>query len=76
MSYLTIELKTNDEGGTAAELLYSGVDRNYAESVYHATLATAATSDRACHAAIILQGDGTPLEYMAYYKETSEEGAE
>lgn len=50
MSYLTIELKTNDQGGTAA----------------------AATSGRPCHAAIILQGYGTPLEYKAYTKEASE----
>lgn len=71
MSYLTIELKTNDEGGTAAEVVYTGKDRRVAEQKYHATLATAATSGRACHAAIILQGDGTPLEYMAYYREAS-----
>lgn len=72
MSYLTIELKTNDQGGTAAEVLYSGIDRRMAEKTYHATLATAATSGRVCHAAIILQGDGTPLEYMAYTKEATE----
>lgn len=72
MSYLTIELKTNDQGGTAAEVVYTGKDRRVAEQKYHATLATAATSGRVCHAAIILQGDGTPLEYMAYYREASE----
>ena len=72
MSYLTIELKTNDQGGTAAEVVYTGKDRRVAEQKYHATLATAATSGRPCHAAIILQGDGTPLEYMAYTKEASE----
>ena len=72
MSYLTIELKTNDEGGTAAEVLYSGIDRRVAEKKYHETLANAATSGRPCHAAIILQGDGTPLEYMAYTKEATE----
>ena len=72
MSYLTIELKTNDQGGTAAEVVYTGVDRRMAEKKYHETLATAATSGRACHAAIILQGDGTPLEYKAYTKEASE----
>ena len=72
MSYLTIELKTNNEGGTAAEVLYSGVDRRMAEKKYHETLGVAVTSGRPCHAAIILQGDGTPLEYMAYTKEASE----
>lgn len=71
MSYLTIELKTNDQGGTAAEVLYTGKDRRVAEQKYHATLATAATSGRACHAAIILQRDGTPLEYKAYVNETA-----
>ena len=33
MNYVCIELKTNDEGGTAADVLYTGKDRNYAESV-------------------------------------------
>lgn len=71
MAYLTIELKTNDSGGTSADVLYSGVDLRVAEQKYHATLATAATSGRPCHAAIILQGDGMPIEYKAYVNETA-----
>lgn len=71
MSYLTIELKTNDQGGTSAEVLYTGVDLRVAEQKYHATLATAATSGRPCYAAIILQGDGMPIEYKAYVNETA-----
>lgn len=66
MNYITIELKTNDEGGTAAEVLYSGKDRNYAEKKYHEALATAATSGRPCHAALIVQSDAVFIEGRAY----------
>lgn len=66
MNYITIELKTNDEGGTAAEVLYTGKDRNYAEKKYHEALATAATSGRPCHAAIIVQSDAVFIEGRAY----------
>lgn len=69
MSYLTIELKTNSEGGTAAEVVYTGADRRYAERKYHETLATAATSGRPCHAAILIQGDGTLLDTYCYVTE-------
>ena len=66
MNYITIELKTNDEGGTAAEVLYSGKDRNYAEKKYHEALATAATSGRTCHAALLVQSDAVFIEGRAY----------
>lgn len=69
MNYITIELKTNDEGGTAAEVLYSGKDRNYAEKKYHEALATAATSGRPCHAALIVQSDAVFIEGRAYVTE-------
>ena len=72
MNYICIELKTNDQGGTAADVLYTGADRNYAESVYHKTLATAATSGRACHAAVLLQSDGLLLDTYAYAKEVAD----
>ena len=72
MNYICIELKTNDQGGTAADVLYTGSDRNYAESVYHKTLATAATSGRACHAAVLLQSDGLVLDTYAYAKEVAD----
>ena len=58
MSFLTIELKTNDEGGTAAEVLYTGKDERVAWQKYHQALATAATSGRPCHAAMLITGDG------------------
>ena len=67
-NYITIELKTNAEGGTAAEVLYTGKDRNYAEKKYHEALATAATSGRPCHAALIVQSDAVFLEGKAYEK--------
>lgn len=66
MNYITIELKTNAEGGTAAEVLYTGKDRNYAEKKYHEALATAATSGRPCHAALIVQSDAVFIEGRAY----------
>lgn len=66
-NFITIELKTNDEGGTAAEVLYSGRDRAYAESVYHKALATAATSGRPCHAALVVQSDAVLVASQAYY---------
>lgn len=66
MNYITIELKTNDEGGTAAEVLYTGKDRNYAEKKYHEALATAATSGRPCHAALLVQSDAVFIEGRAY----------
>lgn len=66
MNYITIELKTNDEGGTAADVLYSGKDRNYAEKKYHEALATAATSGRPCHAALLVQSDAVFIEGRAY----------
>lgn len=69
MAYITIELKTNDEGGTAAEVVYTGADRRYAEKKYHETLATAATSGRRCHAAILVESDGTLLDTYCYKKE-------
>ena len=69
MNYVCIELKTNDQGGTAADVLYTGADRNYAESVYHKTLATAATSGRLCHAAVLLQSDGLVLDSYSYAKQ-------
>ena len=69
MNFVTIELKTNDQGGTGADVLYSGADRNVAESKYHDALAKAATSGRPCHAAVLLQSDGTYLDSRAYIKE-------
>ena len=68
-NYITIELKTNAEGGTAADVLYSGKDRNYAEKKYHEALATAATSGRPCHAALIVQSDAVFIEGRAYVTE-------
>lgn len=74
MAYLTIELKTNDEGGTAAEVVYTGIDRRVAEQKYYEVLAQAAVSGRPAHAAMIVDSMGEQLASMGY--ETSEEGAE
>lgn len=69
MNYITVELKTNTEGGTGVVVLYSGVDRNFAESKYHDALSKAATSGRPCHAAVLLQSDGMLLDTYSYSKE-------
>lgn len=66
MAYLTIELKTNNEGGTAAEVLYSGVDLRVAEQKYHQTLATAATSGRPYHACIIVDSTGMTVAQRCF----------
>lgn len=66
MAYLTIELKTNDAGGTAAEVLYSGVDERVAEQKYHQALATAATSGRPLHAAFIIDSTGLLIESKCF----------
>lgn len=65
-NYGVIEMKTNEQGGTAFDVLCSTADRNYAESVYHKALATAATSGRPCHAALIVQSDAVFIEGRAY----------
>lgn len=67
-NYITIELKTNNEGGTAAEVLYAGKDNSLAESKFHTALATAATSGRPRHAAVLLQSDGLLLDSRCYEK--------
>lgn len=66
MAYVTIELKTNDQGGTAAEVKYSGIDRRVAEKTYYETLATAATSGRPAHAALIVDSMGQLIATMGY----------
>ena len=69
MAYLTIELKTNDQGGTAAEVLYAGTDLRVAEKKYHETLAVAATSGRPHHACVILDSDGMTVAQRSYVTE-------
>lgn len=73
MAYLTFELKTNDEGGTAAELLYSGIDLRVAEQKYYEALATAAVSGRPAHAAVILDSLGNQVASMGF--EAAQEGS-
>lgn len=72
MAFITIELKTNSEGGTAAEVLYSGVDVRVAEQKYHQALATAATSGRPHHACVILDSDGNTVAQYGYATEVTE----
>lgn len=70
MAYLTIELKTNDQGGTSAEVLYTGSDLKVAEQKYYQTLAVAATSGRPRHACVILDSDGITIAQRSYIGET------
>jgi len=72
MAYLTIELKTNDQGGTAAEVLYTGTDLKVAEQKYYQTLAVAATSGRPRHACVILDSDGMTMAQRSYVTEAEE----
>ena len=69
VNYIAVELKTNDQGGTGVEVLYSGADRRVAEQKYHQALATAATSGRPMHAAVLLQSDGAAIASEWYAKE-------
>lgn len=74
MNFITIELKTNDEGGTAADVLYSGRDERVAWQKYHTALANAATSGRPMHAVVLLTSDGGVVASERFEK--IEEGAE
>lgn len=74
MNFITIELKTNDEGGTAADVLYSGRDERVAWQKYHTALANAATSGRPMHAVMLLTSDGGVVASERFEK--IEEGAE
>lgn len=66
MNYVTIALRTNNEGGTGTETLYSGKDKAYAEKKYHEEMAAAATSGRPMHAAFIVGWDGLMLDTGCY----------
>lgn len=69
VNYIAIELKTNNEGGTGVDVLYSGKDRRVAEQKYHTALATAATSGRPMHAAVLMQSDGMVITSEFYATE-------
>lgn len=72
MSYITLELKTNDSGGTAAETIYSGSDKHYAEKKFYETMAIAATSGRKCHSCVILDEKGM-LQAQGCYEKNDEQ---
>lgn len=65
MSYVTIELQTDEEGRTAS-IVTAHADRNGAEGAYHAALAAAAVSPVPVHAVVLLEGDGTYMEGRCY----------
>lgn len=68
MKYIVIEIQTSADG-TVGNIVTAHDTRNEAESKYHATLATAATSGRPCHAALLVESDGTLLDTYCYKKE-------
>lgn len=72
MAYLTIELKTNNDGGTAAEVKYSGIDIRMAEKTHYAALSDAALLTRPAHAVVILDELGQQIASMGYKKEESQ----
>ena len=73
MNYICIELKTNNEGGTGVDVLYAGADERYAQRKYHEALATAATSGRPCHAAVLLGSDGSYVAAERFEKVSADE---
>lgn len=76
MTYLTYELKTNDEGGTASDTLYSGIDLHMAEKKYYEALSIATTSGRPMHSAMIVRGDGAVVRSYGYVNVSIDEGDE
>lgn len=55
MKYLVIEIQTN--GDNVSNIVTAYDDRNTAESAYHSILASAAVSELACHAAMIVTNE-------------------
>lgn len=68
LNYITVEMKTNDEGGTGVDVLYSGKDERVGWQKYHQALAAAATSGRPMHAAMLLTSDGVPVAFAHFEK--------
>ena len=65
MTYIVIELQTNNDG-TVGNLVYAYTNRNEAEQKYHLILSSAAVSSLPAHAAVLLTGDGRMLASQCY----------
>ena len=66
---VVLEIQTTD---TVATLVNSYMDRQEAESKYHAILAAAATSKLPKHSAVMLTSDGYYIKSECYEHDTEE----
>lgn len=66
MTYIIVELQTNAEGQTA-NIVQTATTENQADSIYHTILASAATSQVYCHAAVMLSADGDFIKKECYW---------
>lgn len=71
MTYVVVELQTNDEG-QVANLVTQHATREEAESKYHAVLSAAAVSSVAYHAAVLMTNTGHVHETKCYHHEKPE----
>lgn len=75
MKYVVIEIQTYTDG-SVGNLVTAHDDRLQAESAYHGVLSAAAVSQLPCHAAAIMQSDGTLIDSYSYEHEVETEGGE
>lgn len=65
MTYIVIELQTDEQGQTA-NIVTAHEDKGQAYGKYHAVLSAAATSDVYRHAAVILDATGQQVEQYCF----------
>ena len=75
MNYIVMEIQTMDNGTIATLVTTKNshnepLTENEAESTYHSILAAAALSNLPCHAAVMMTGEGIPLQNRCYKHET------
>lgn len=63
--FIVIEIQTNQDG-TVGNVVTAYEDRLRAEAAYHSVLAAAALSELPCHAAVMVEGDGTFVDSQHY----------
>ena len=75
MSYIVMEIQTDQNGGVAIVPPSSFNDRNTAEQKYHTILAAAAVSNVPVHAAVMMVNDGRIVMSQFYEHPVPEEEA-
>ncbi|MBR1407432.1 MAG: hypothetical protein IJ573_00865 [Clostridia bacterium] len=63
--YIIYEIQTNADGAIGT-LTFTAQTWLEAQSIYHAKLSAAAASELPCHAVILMDASGTPMEHQAY----------